>query len=251
MDLPLELRNEIYSYLMIHLSASLLVPKTLSGSAVRFLTRRLPHCLLLNHQVLEEAAMVYLRRTILVVDTTTFFAIENMLSQFSGDIAYRNVYFLEFTQPQPYYARSYESQPSLAPTNCVQDIVSRCPSLRHLTFTIPLDMLALTRKESKVPRARTFEEIEAKMKFSRLFEHENLREIHFFWVPGKYRDGVTDDWSELFESFGTALGAEAQKGGSRLKVEVHIPYPTKIPTKFSRNYRIPSRQRSSLNYNWR
>ncbi|KAH7361145.1 hypothetical protein BKA66DRAFT_471415 [Pyrenochaeta sp. MPI-SDFR-AT-0127] len=180
MELPLELRDEIYAYLMIDLRSSLQIPTRLSSSALRFLTRRLPHCLLLNHQVLEEAAMAYLRRTILLVDSTTFSSIENMLSQFPADIAYQSVRFLEFTQPQPCYAFSYGSKPSLAPANCVQDIALRCPSLRHLTFTIPTDMLALTRKESKVPRARTHSEIEAKMKFSRLFEHKSLRDVHFF-----------------------------------------------------------------------
>jgi hypothetical protein len=222
MRIPLELRDKIYGYLMVDLPPVLHIPTRLDGSGLRFLSRRLPRCLLLNHQVLEEAAMAYLRRTKLVISTPGYTSLDGLLSQFPNDIAYKSVRQLELAHPQHCYAQSCEPKPPLAPADCVYDVVTRCSGLRHLTMTVPGSMLVATRKGSEVPQARTMEEVEERMGFTRVFEHKSLHEIQLRCNDGLEYTNIGANLRSHFELFAKWFVEENIKRGRNIPLHIKI-----------------------------
>ncbi|KAF2477306.1 uncharacterized protein BDR25DRAFT_390829 [Lindgomyces ingoldianus] len=222
MHVPLELRNEIYGYLMVDLPPALQVPPHLNESALHFLSRRLPHCLLLNHQVLEEATIAYLGRTLLIISGTGFASLDVLLSRFPNDIAYNSVHRLDFAYPPDRYAQSCESKPPLAPANCVYDFVSRCPGLRHLTMAVLGNMLVTAGMGNQVGRVRTMKEVEERMGFTRVFEHKSLQTLQLVCNDGVEYARKEVDLSSLFQSFAKWFVEESSKRGRKISFHVKI-----------------------------
>lgn len=158
--LPLELRDKIYEYTTGDIS-TLTIPPDFSNSLLVFITHRLPPGLLLNHQIFNEAAAAYHRRTLLTVTSASVPSPKSLLSEIATSTTFKNLRTLKFTQPQDCYARFSDLASQVAAAECVHAVVRRCPILRDLTMTISADML-FTLSEDLPPSPRTMQKVEKK-----------------------------------------------------------------------------------------
>jgi len=228
--LPLELRDKIYEQATqdIH---SITIPSHFHDSLFVFVARRLPHCLLLNHQIFREAAMAYLRRTMLTMTSASVPGPENLLSQTPPSMVFKNLRSLEFTKPQDRYARSPNSKSKATPEESVHDVVKRSPILRNLTMTISAKMLFDTSSGDSAQRKRTFKQIKEKMQFSQLleqkfmYESEQDRPLKFLLLcndPQTYAGHGGTTIRNIFQPFEQNFMQEIKRSKSRLEFELKI-----------------------------
>ena len=227
--LPLELRDKIYEYITEDIS-TLTIPPDFSNSLPVFIARRLPPCLLLNHQIFNEAAAAYHRRTLLIVTSASVPSPKSLLLEIATSTTFKNLRTLKFTQPQDCYARSSDLASQVAVAECVHAVVEHCPILRDLTMTISADML-FTLSKDLPPRVRTMQEVEEKMQFSQLleqkfirkFEHDGLLNLQLICNDAaKYSRGIWKDHGNLFERFVQTFLEEAKKKKHRMVFNVKL-----------------------------
>lgn len=131
--LPLELRNEIYQYVIgdirqLDISASTWLGTLHRDGPRRLLLRHIPRCLILNRQILDEVILIAPDQISGIKacrprDTSRIFPPDKLLP---------NVRRLEFTLAQPISTSNERSACSSA-----QDVASRCPRLEELTILLP------------------------------------------------------------------------------------------------------------------
>ncbi|CAO2657091.1 Nn.00g058940.m01.CDS01 [Neocucurbitaria sp. VM-36] len=222
--LPLELRNEIYKYIVPDL-APLTIPTHFEGSALTFLTQRLPLCIVLNHQIYEEVAMAYYRRTMLYVERITVPSAETLLLQTPDSIAFKGIRYLEFTRPQG-GSESHRSPYILSPPvrfDKIHAALSRCPELRTLTMTVTAALLLTTDQGSTSPRLRTMEEIEESTSFTGIIEHQGLQSLQLRCNDAhRHAHKIGKDYRTLFEPFAQWLMRRAYSKGSNLSFNIKI-----------------------------
>jgi hypothetical protein len=231
--LPLELRDKIYEYITDDL-LELVIPPHFDDSLLAFLTRRLPRCLFLCHQIFDEAAKAYLHHTMLTLTSASVPSPKILLSQAVTSMAFKNLRSLDFTKPQHCYAHSSDSMSQLAAEECVHDVVQRCPILRDLTMTISADILFKPSQilpPSPLPNLRTMQEVEEKMQFARLFEQRFPRKFepdHLLSLQlicndaDRYSRRIGKDNRSLFEPFAKTFMAEAKKKKNKMAFNIKI-----------------------------
>lgn len=135
-ELPRETRDEIYSYIVPSYTQLNIFP-TATVDSLRIIARHLPTNLLLSHQVLEEAALLWLKRSRIIVELGAFKTLKGVLDGFSEEAGWKSVRELEFIDWQQCYAsRSMADNESTTTSGYIYDIVLRCPGLRKLSMIL-------------------------------------------------------------------------------------------------------------------
>jgi hypothetical protein len=155
--LALELRNIIYEYVIGDCTTLTIPPSSCGSSALQSFHKKLPPCLLLNHQILAEATDAFIHRTMLVVEEVKLSQPEDLLSVLPSNTTLMNLHRLEFTQPQSRYSKDSEHSPV-----SVHEVVKRCPRLQELTIPFRASMFLGEQYHSD---------------FSHIFEHEKLSKL--------------------------------------------------------------------------
>ena len=144
--LPLELRDKLYQDLLKDTNPALSIDQHTDTTDPQFLANRLPDCLRINSQIIQEASLVYLEHAHIFNGVPDLSGLTKLLSQFPDESAFRRVRSLEFTHPYDRYARSRDEdgngkEEDVEPESYApHDIVSRCTGIRELTLMVPGSM---------------------------------------------------------------------------------------------------------------
>lgn len=222
--LPLELRNEIYNHIIGGCSA-LVIPKDFEGSVLSFLSRRLPHCLILNHQTYEEAAKAYLFRTLWLMETVSVPGPDFLLLEIPSSITFKGIRYLEFTQPQGQSAIDKSAEPappSKSPLD-VKEVLSRSPELRELTMSVTAGILFAADKEPGELRLRTMEDMDELFKFTQILEHNGLQKVQLICNDANPHARLVDQfYQDIFVPFTKWFMQQAHNRGRNISFNLRI-----------------------------
>ncbi|KAH7399688.1 hypothetical protein BKA66DRAFT_452367 [Pyrenochaeta sp. MPI-SDFR-AT-0127] len=220
-QLPQELRDEIYTSVTGDLTV-LNIPDVCEGTALSFLTQRLPRCLLLNHQIQQEAALAYLHRTLAIMESVTVPSPSCLLQQIPDSITFKGVRRLEFTRPQGHSAIDVVTA---VPTSALgaHDVITRCSGLRELTMNVTAGMLFAENQEPNAPRLKTMEEIDESFKFTRILEHNSLQKIQLIcYDADKHAFLLNQFYQDIFTPFTMWFMNEAHTRGRKISFNLRI-----------------------------
>ncbi|KAF2822962.1 hypothetical protein CC86DRAFT_74295 [Ophiobolus disseminans] len=134
-NLPREIRDKIYGNLLqYHTQINIFPTNTIP--VLPFLARRLPYSRMLNHQILNEVALVWLARSKVMVEIGAFSTLETLLYQFPNSTAWNSIRELESRGWQSCYANGDTKGTRATMADCIHDIAIRCPGLRKLSMTL-------------------------------------------------------------------------------------------------------------------
>ncbi|KAH7397001.1 hypothetical protein DE146DRAFT_62497 [Phaeosphaeria sp. MPI-PUGE-AT-0046c] len=131
--LPLELRNQVYQYVIgdirqLNVSSGPRLGSLSEQAGRRQLLQHLPRSLFLNQQLVNEAIKVSLQQVSGIKASSP----RGIAALFPSGKPLRNIRRLEFTFAQPFYSSNGRRTCSSP-----QDIASRCPGLEELTLLFP------------------------------------------------------------------------------------------------------------------
>jgi hypothetical protein len=177
--LPLELRNAIYRYTIGDITSLTLPHPPLLSAATQPFQKKLPPCLLLNHQIALEATHAFIDLAALTVRNLTLSNPLDLLSVISHETKLASLLSLRFTSRQPHY--------SGFPTS-VHSLIQRCPNLQHLTLPLPSSFFLSDDYESNL---------------APIFSHPALLKVHITCSNAPYLkcSWVSAPNAELFEPF--------------------------------------------------
>jgi hypothetical protein len=191
---PREIRDEIYSHVLSD------VPLTITNPTSSFLTKQLPPCLQVNQQMTQEAISAYLRRTTLI------FAYSTMLQRLMACLpssAWQSIRYLVIGD-------------TVQSADNVQNILTQCPGLRHLSIGVPASMVVPTGRSSAT--GKPFESL------APMFEHKNLRELSLECFDGSAHYALDQcvGLRDAFQAWAQTFVDEGRKKGKHIDVKVKI-----------------------------
>lgn len=204
-NLPLELRNEIYQYVIGDIRQLKIPSASWVGTRHgphRLLFRRIPPSLLLNRQIANEAVQVSLQR----VKSIKACNPRDIANVFPADTLLPNVRHLEFTVAQPFYTgieRSACSSP--------HDVASRCPRLEELRLLFPATNPTMNNFASDLIS---------------IFENKRLVKLHL-----GYRDAPSKGWDvdvALFRPLESWFLRECRERKKHIKLTIDLS-PGRVP----------------------
>jgi hypothetical protein len=202
--IPLELRNNIYEYVIGDFTTLTIPPNSCNSSAYQSFHKKLPPCLHLNRQIMLEATNAFIHRILRIVEEVKLSRPEDLLSVMPSNTKLTNLRRLEFTQPQSRYSNDSSSSSA-----SVYDAVKRCPQLQELT--IPL-------------LASVFLDEGYHADFSRVFEHQNLIKLYLTCDNGPYiiggRSSAPDP--DIFKPFDNWFLREGQERGRHIALSIDL-----------------------------
>lgn len=230
---PREIRDSIYShhspiYPAIKFSKMNKIPDT----ALPFLARHLPHCLLLNHQVVEEVTSRYLARSKNVIGESVLAVVERIFDLIGHGAGWKNTRELEFTSNQQVYANGNEPSTMFAPAKIVHEIAIRCSNLRKVSIAFARDAL-ITPTDAEASWSHSCRRpvaphvFEHRTHLTLVLENNNLIQVTFFYnlMDSGWQAMRVDCKRTLGES--TALFKDAAGiDGRRLDVLTSVMMPT-------------------------
>ena len=206
--LPLEIRNKIYSYILIECT-KLKVPRHFQGSPYLLIAQSLPPCLLLNRQVLEEGCVVYLQQTVIEYNHPGYSGLHSFLSSFPNSAGYNYVRRLEHTHPQYLSATLKKSRNEGPQPRFFGDVMTSCTGLRelHLHPAVPSTFF-MTRG-----RSRMAEEFALTAEMQLIFANPLIRSIKMTCTDGE----IYEDSLETFKSW---FSEQCRNKGREIDLEV-------------------------------
>jgi hypothetical protein len=218
--LPLELREQIYESALDHIPLELPINK-LSPSL------QLPSLAFVNSHTLDESLAVYMRRRTLLLDEggDTGDAPARRLTKLLERLppkasAFAKVRNITISRPQLVYSAAPTDWISRRKTHyTTQRLVSRCPNLRTLSFTVHagtvLDL------GSGAPRIKTADQIERKFRFKPLVDHQSLRDFRILGVGGElYAEQLKLRPDEIFQALADMLAGWFRGRGKNINIQV-------------------------------
>jgi hypothetical protein len=164
--LPLELRNNIYEYVIGDFTRLTIPPNASSSSTYQSFHKKLPPSLHLNRQIIVEATNAFIHRITRVVEEVKLAQPEDLLFLMPSNTELTNLRRLEFTQPQSRYSKD-----SSCSSASVHDVVKCCPQLQELIIRL---------------RASVFLDEDYHSDFGHVFEHMNLLKLYLTCSNGPY-----------------------------------------------------------------
>lgn len=219
-DLPLELREQIYESAMGHIPLELPI-NNLSPSL------QLPSLAFVNSRTLDESLSVYMRHRTLLLDEggdtgdAPTRRLTKLLERLPPRVnAFAKVRNVTISRPQLMYSAAPTDWISRRKTqHTTQRLVSRCPNLRSLSFTVHagtvLDL------GSGAPRIKTAEQIERKFRFKPLVDHPSLRDFRILGVGGElYAEQLKLRPDEIFQVMANMLAGWFTGRGKNIGIGV-------------------------------
>jgi hypothetical protein len=208
--LPLELRNNIYEYVIGDFITLTIPPNVFSSSTYQSFHKKLPPCLHLNRQIMVEATNAFIHRILRVVEEVQLSQPEDLLFVMPSNTKFKNLRRLEFTHPQSCYSNDMKGSCA-----SVHDVVKRCPELQELT--IPL-------------LASVFLDEDYHSDFGRVFEHENLLKLYLTCDDGPY---ISNSWVSMpdpggFQPFSSWFLQESQERGRHIGLSIDLSPHTPV-----------------------
>jgi hypothetical protein len=209
--LPRETRDEIYSYIVPSYTQFNIFP-TATADALWTIARHLPTSLLLNHQILEEAALLWLKRSKFIVQLGAFKALDDVLDQFPNEAGWKSVKQLEFMDWQQCYAsRSRGNNKPTTTSGFIHDIVLRDSGLRRLSMTMVLQLLILP------------DHFDKNATVLRILERSKLTSLALYVeVPPSEFYRSEKDCEGLFRKCTAGLEQRAKEMGNELKIKKRV-----------------------------
>ncbi|KAH7091348.1 hypothetical protein FB567DRAFT_518471 [Paraphoma chrysanthemicola] len=265
-SIPREIRDEIYAYVLIDHTNVHIRNSNNTINAFTFLKRHLPQCLLLSHQIVEEAGAAYFQHASVITQGTQLAMFAGFLDCFSGDILWKSIRDLEFANYEygKVYAYPTEAECSAGVQLCIHDIAVRCPGLRNLTISLSPDVFRTPSIEdqrrdgasldltTRIPGANislldtwenwrrcpsilTPDEITGNTNLLRVLELEKLLHLTVRFDATRYTTGIGDDdcareLEEVFAQCTVLLEAEIKKQGRRLDIVQKVKMWPKVDT---------------------
>jgi hypothetical protein len=177
--LPLQLRNTIYRYAIGEITSLTLPHTPLLSAATQPFQKKLPPCLLLNHQIALEATHAFIHLATLTVRDLTLSNPSDLLSVIPPETKLASLRHLKLTSRQPDFSGS--------PTS-VHSLILRCPNLQHLTLPLPSSLFLSDDYESDL---------------APIFSHPALLKVHITCSNAPYFkcSWMSAPNAELFKPF--------------------------------------------------
>ncbi|KAH7081445.1 hypothetical protein BKA63DRAFT_503824 [Paraphoma chrysanthemicola] len=266
-SIPREVRDEIYAYVLIDHTKILIRDSDTTTNAFTFLKRHLPQCLLLNHQIVQEAGAAYFQHANAIFQGTQLAMLAGFLDRFPGDMQWRSIRNLDFARYEcgKVYARPGKAEDSAELQLCIHDIAIRCPGLQKLTISLLPDVFRTPSIEdqsqagvsrdlmTRVLGADTSlldvwenwtrctsmlipDEITGNTNLLRVLENEKLVHLTVRFDATRYTTGIGDDdcdqdLEDVFAQCTGLLETEIEKKGRKLEIMRKVKTWQKVDTR--------------------
>ncbi|KAF2107736.1 hypothetical protein BDV96DRAFT_606284 [Lophiotrema nucula] len=229
LDLPRELRDEIYEFAMVDLPTRFIFWDGMKLRKTTLYPKALPNLCFTNRQIYKEATIAYIRRTRFVFtgdELPSHAAFVQWLSQFPNNEAFAAL--RQLTYNDGFYRYSTESRRSRS--NYPDGLISRCSGLQDLVFAVTEFNLVKEANEQDenivdlddvfAVRPRTNAEIMEDGAWEKLFANGNMRRLRIVFLRGHLYRTQDEESDSIYDNFIEIL----RDGFQRHKKAVDLSY---------------------------
>jgi len=236
MHLPLELRDKVYAHLMSNLPTDVTLFHADKGPILTYLPKdALPSLAYTNHQLYNEVALVYIRRTRFIISARHKLQLSRLfdfLNHFLNEQGFRNVRSLMyqdnltcFTSPDAPLALGNKYKH-------ISCVVMRCTGLKELNFTIYAQRLIVYNRHydwnniesntgPRYKRVQTPFEVNERLQLARIVEHQGAFKLRIVCRAMRLVSGSAGVAPrELLLPFMKALENHIVQSGSKITLQV-------------------------------